>query len=133
MHASLTFCMVNPLMPGRGPPIAIWSDFHVGKILDQASGRAAFRGVRAVRTDTWCAMSVPDSIVAYADKEEIDLIIVGSRDRSALARALGSSVSRELLRKANCPILLVNRMRDEAPASGRGGTHIRALFPRTSE
>ena len=125
--------MVNPLMPGRGPRIAIWSDVYVEETLEQVSRRATFRGVQRVNTDTWCALSISDSIVAYADKEEIDLIVVGSHDRSALTRALSRSTSRELLQKANCPVLVVNRVRDEKPMSGRGGIHIPALLSRANE
>jgi nucleotide-binding universal stress UspA family protein len=49
-----------------------------------------------------------DQILAYAAKNEIDLIVVGTHGYSWLAHALIGSVAEKLVRMANCPVLTVH-------------------------
>lgn len=124
LGAQLTICMVNPFLPGRGPPIYLWPEEYVARVLADASRKAAWCGVGAVRTRTWRGLSVSDTVAAYADEEEIDYIVIGASDRSRLAKAMSGSVSRELAQKANCPVLIVHRVRGDGPAGG--GRRLRA-------
>jgi K+-sensing histidine kinase KdpD len=64
---------------------------------------------------------VSDALVDYADRNEIDYIVIGAGDRSGWSRFLNGSVAHELPRKANCPVLIVNHLRDEAPKERSGG------------
>ncbi len=50
---------------------------------------------------------IEESIVAYADECEADLIIVGSPNRSWLEALLDTSVARHVTRPALCPVLVV--------------------------
>ncbi len=50
---------------------------------------------------------IEESIVAYADECEADLIIVGSPNRSWLEALLDTSVARHVTRSALCPVLVV--------------------------
>ena len=50
---------------------------------------------------------IEESIVAYADECEADLIIVGSPNRSWLEALLDTSVARQVTRSALCPVLVV--------------------------
>jgi nucleotide-binding universal stress UspA family protein len=49
-----------------------------------------------------------DSILKFANKQEIDLIVIGSRGLSGIGKimALGS-VSRKISEEANCPVMIV--------------------------
>jgi len=67
---------------------------------------------------------VSDSIASYADQEDIDYIVIGASDRSGMSKVLNGSVSRELAQKANCPVLIVHRVRGERPNSGRRGLRV---------
>jgi len=121
LDAALTICMVNPLLPGRGPPIYLWPEEYVAAVLGDVSRKAAWSGVKA-KSETWHALAVSDSIASYADQEDIDYIVIGASDRSGISRVLSGSVSRELPRKANCPVLIVHRVRGERPM-GRQRRH----------
>jgi nucleotide-binding universal stress UspA family protein len=51
--------------------------------------------------------SVSSEIVDYADKFNVDLIIVGTRGRSGFKRMLLGSVASEVLKYAGCPVLII--------------------------
>ena len=52
-----------------------------------------------------------DGILSIADKQEADLIVVGSRGRGAVGAALLGSVSRDLVRRAKRPVLVIKATR----------------------
>jgi nucleotide-binding universal stress UspA family protein len=130
LDAELNICMVNPLLPGRGPPIYLWPEEYIAGVLADASRKAAWAGVRTVTSGTWHALSVSDAIAHHADQEDVDYIVIGASDRSELSMALNGSVSRELAQKANCPVLIVHRVRGERPEGGRRGPRVRELLAR---
>jgi nucleotide-binding universal stress UspA family protein len=50
---------------------------------------------------------VADAIVAYADAQHVDLIVMSSHGRSGLGRWLHGSVAEKVLRGANCATLII--------------------------
>jgi len=61
-----------------------------------------------IQTDIIVATkSVSSEIVDYADKFNVDLIIVGTRGRSGLKRILLGSVASEVVKYADCPVLII--------------------------
>jgi nucleotide-binding universal stress UspA family protein len=55
-----------------------------------------------------------EAIVAAAESENVDLIIVGSHGRSGVSRFLIGSVSDYVVRNARCPVMVV-RGKNETP------------------
>jgi nucleotide-binding universal stress UspA family protein len=53
------------------------------------------------------AISVVESIVEYADSENVDLIIIGTRGRSRFTKLLLGSVASGVVTHAKCPVLVV--------------------------
>ena len=49
---------------------------------------------------------VPE-LLKFAEREEVDLIVMGSHGRSGLSRLLMGSVAEGVMRKAKCPVLIV--------------------------
>ena len=51
-------------------------------------------------------MSIPHAIVDYAQGNNIDLIVVGTRGRSGLKRVLLGSVASGVVTYSSCPVLV---------------------------
>jgi nucleotide-binding universal stress UspA family protein len=78
---------------------------HDRTLLVEAADVAAEQGI--VATTVLLRGDTVDEIVAYADSHDVDLIVVGSRGRGAVAGALLGSVSRGLLGESKRPVLIV--------------------------
>ena len=50
---------------------------------------------------------IGSAIVDYAERENIDLIVIGSRGRSGLKKMLLGSVASDVVTYAHCPVLVV--------------------------
>jgi nucleotide-binding universal stress UspA family protein len=48
-------------------------------------------------------------ILRFADREHIDLIVIGSHGRTGFSRLLMGSVAEGVVRKAHCPVLVVKQ------------------------
>ncbi|MEQ2528415.1 universal stress protein [Bacillaceae bacterium CLA-AA-H227] len=46
-------------------------------------------------------------LVKYANKEKFDLVVIGSRGLNALQEMVLGSVSHKVVKRANCPVLVV--------------------------
>jgi len=76
------------------------------KDLDAAMKKAQAKGVNA-RSVLESGTSPADSILNYAEKEGVELIIMGSRARSGLDRFLIGSVACKVVSHAKCSVLVV--------------------------
>ncbi len=53
------------------------------------------------------SMSVGGAIANYAEEENIDLIVIGTRGRSGFKKLLLGSVASKVVTYAHCPVLVV--------------------------
>lgn len=60
-----------------------------------------------------------DEIVGLARRSDADLIVIGSHGRSGLGRVLIGSVAREVVRMAECPVLIVHATGKSLLPTGR--------------
>lgn len=56
-------------------------------------------------------------IVAFAEREQVDLIVMGSHGRAGLSRLLMGSVAEGVTRRATCPVLIVKQPSPSVEAS----------------
>jgi nucleotide-binding universal stress UspA family protein len=66
-----------------------------------------------VRTDSIASNKISDAIVNYAKDKRIDLIVVGPRGKSKLKSLVSGSVTSDVVRLANCPVLTVKVDKEE--------------------
>jgi nucleotide-binding universal stress UspA family protein len=91
---------------------------HDRLLLDEAAAVAAEHEV--VSTTVLLRGDIVDEIVAYADSHDVDLIVVGSRGRGALASTLLGSVSLGVLKESRRPVLIVRAAVTAVPADAAG-------------
>jgi nucleotide-binding universal stress UspA family protein len=130
LSAELIFCMINPaILPnGRGPSVYRWTESYIWQVLNETVSRARGLGLWDVRCAAAQADSVADGILACADHNEADYIIIGASSRSTLMQILSGSVSRDVATKASCPVLVVRRIRGEPSESSERGILDRILI-----
>jgi nucleotide-binding universal stress UspA family protein len=71
-----------------------------------------------------------DSILALAEAQEVDLIVMGTHGRRGFDRLMVGSVTERVLRKASCPVLAVHKpSHDFLSSRGQDPAHLnRILF-----
>ena len=84
-----------------------WLDEQVERIEAQG-GSARQTYLRLGRPDEG-AITVAEQIVNLAEEIRAGLIVIGSRGRSGIRRALMGSVSDSVVRHAHCPVLVVRK------------------------
>lgn len=105
--------------------MALLSKPDAERLVERAVSMLRRRGVAARGRVESCPVSyVPLAILAVADREGVEAIVLGTYRRSHLARWLQGSVSRRVIRNATLPVFTVplGRWRaDDREAVGPGG------------
>jgi nucleotide-binding universal stress UspA family protein len=76
-------------------------------VLKKAVDLLKSRGVTKVNTVLSTAASAAHEIVNFADKEKIDLIVIGSKGMGATARFFLGSVAANVVRHSSCCVYVV--------------------------
>jgi nucleotide-binding universal stress UspA family protein len=53
------------------------------------------------------AISVVEAIISYSEKENVDLIVIGSRGRSAFRKLILGSAASGIMTFAHCPVMVI--------------------------
>jgi K+-sensing histidine kinase KdpD len=61
---------------------------------------------------------VAEEVVGLAEELEVDLIVVGTRGRSVIRRALMGSVSDSVVRHARCPVVVARSQETDDKRKG---------------
>ncbi|WP_456429001.1 universal stress protein [Rhodocaloribacter sp.] len=73
-------------------------------------------------------VSPKEVILEYAEREDVDLIVMGTRGRRGVRRALLGSVAEAVVREARCPVLTAHAPKEEGAPVVEGVRHILAPF-----
>jgi nucleotide-binding universal stress UspA family protein len=92
---------------GNSPPFVVEMEKEGQVILDKIK-LEAFNIDKStqVRTELIASPSVVGGIVDFAEKESIDLIVVGTKGRSGLKKLLLGSVASGIVNYAHCPVMI---------------------------
>jgi nucleotide-binding universal stress UspA family protein len=119
--------VVHALSPLTLPPNAPLSPADIELERRRAGERATARAVaslsKAVTPESRLVTGNPVSVLEAEARDEIDLLVLGSRGFGPLRRVLLGSVSAELMRQAPCPVMVVPRSVEFDPgAEGMAGS-----------
>jgi nucleotide-binding universal stress UspA family protein len=107
-----------PLHPGDyvGPEVAEYALEREQELLEQETQRLLVAQVERIEaagssvSQTHLGIGKPDEeIVALGEELGAGLIVIGSRGRSGIRRALMGSVCDSVVRHAHCPVLVVRK------------------------
>jgi nucleotide-binding universal stress UspA family protein len=102
--AELIYLTVNAELLAHGTKSLLLDHNEVKKVLSSAFAAAKKVGVKNVRCVDSSARDVGGAVVAYAEKNGVDHVIVGSGGKSAASRLHIGSVSNDVVNKAHCPV-----------------------------
>ncbi|MDQ3969592.1 MAG: universal stress protein [Thermoproteota archaeon] len=82
---------------------------EASQILDTVAEMAKCHGVKMkINTEmVETSVSVADAIIRYAKDEEIGLIVVGTKGRSGMSKALLGSIASKIMTYSPCSVLVV--------------------------
>lgn len=98
---------ITPRLPGALKDIMMIAMQRGGKHVDKVKQKAMEKNVR-VKTDVIIGISsIVKEIVEYAEKNKIEMIVIGSRGISGIKKMLLGSVASGVVTYAHCPVLVV--------------------------
>ena len=77
-----------------------------GKYLDKVELKANEKNIQ-IKTVIIPSKNISGGILDYAEENNIDLIVIGTRGRSGFKRLLLGSVASHIVTYAHCPVLVV--------------------------
>ena len=80
-----------------------------GKVVNRSCDIATGEGVKVHCKAEVSATNIPDAIVAFAEKEKVDLVVIGSRGLSPASRFRMGSVASKVVRHAPCSVYVVKQ------------------------
>ncbi len=82
--------------------------------LEQATTFLSQRLVGSVIATPVCASSVSEAIIDLAEKDQCDVIVMGTSREGLLQQAIHGNMPEEIARRSNCTVILVRRAIDSA-------------------
>jgi nucleotide-binding universal stress UspA family protein len=105
--AELVYITVNAELLARGARTLLLDHKEVKNVLASAFTTAKKVSVKNIKCVDMSARDVAGAVVAYAEKNGVDHVIVGSGGKSAALRLRIGSVSNDVMNKAHCPVTVV--------------------------
>jgi nucleotide-binding universal stress UspA family protein len=113
--SEITFLTINVVPRERAARERFWDsrvlsaiDRQIDRQLDAASRKAMARAFDNFECTTVTGNHVGDAIVAFAEAEACDHIVMGTGVTSDWQRFLNGSVSARVVQRAHCPVTVVH-------------------------
>jgi nucleotide-binding universal stress UspA family protein len=130
--ADLTVMSVVEFYPGLDREYAVNQLYLTDRMYELTAALAALKDklhLRGIHISTRVGTGLPsEEMIAAAEAEDTDLVIVGTRGKSGLAHVLLGSTAERLIRMAPCPVLAVPMPKPE-DTIGQGISLNRMLVP----
>jgi nucleotide-binding universal stress UspA family protein len=100
--------IVLNVIPGRAyDQLRAVAERKAREIVDREVATARDYGIKATWEILPSAESIVGQIVDYADREKIDMIVIGTRGLGGFKRMIIGSVSSGVVTHTHCPVLVV--------------------------
>lgn len=121
-EATLTVMSVLEFPPGMNPDYPV-NRLYLAELMKRTTralaGLKSRMAQRGVAVQTSITTGIPSQeVLAAAESEDVDLIVVGTRGKTGLEHVVLGSTAERIIRTAPCPVLAV---RGEAPHDAEAG------------
>ena len=98
---------ISPYVPANGLYIheSLWDRRH--EEVEQQLAKIMPHDTTAVYEHHCMTGSPADELLAFAERNGVDLIVMGSHGRTGLSRLVTGSVAEQVMRRSKCPVLIV--------------------------
>ncbi len=103
LGAELTLLAVNEL-EGIGGVSCLWDNEELKHVLDNATAAAEKAGVLDPKKESVIGRDVARAIVAVAEDNGFDHIVIGRSGKGGVSRLMLGSVSSDVVNRAHCPV-----------------------------
>ena len=107
LYVVRTHANLDTVTPSHVIDLKNQAQAYLTKILEKIHKHGETENIVKVKTEIIASIKIAAAIVDYAKDKHIDLIIVGPRGRSKLKSLVLGSVTSDVVRLANCPVLTV--------------------------
>ena len=108
LKSKLTILVVRQYIVGRKVTVGVFSQEDVDGLLKKSREAAMAMGMKDAAVAEAKSRNVAQMIVDYAEKNEIDLIVMGASGMGSIKSFVIGSVSAGVLRKSPCPVTIVH-------------------------
>ncbi len=108
LDSKLTILAVHQYIVGRKVTEDVLSQGEVDQVLRKSKSAAIAMGTKDVTVAEENSRDVAHTIVDYAEKNGIDLIVMGASGMGTIKSFVIGSISAEVLRKSICPVTIVH-------------------------
>ena len=108
LNSKLTILAVRQYIVGRKVTVDVQSHDDVDLLLRKSRSVAITSGMKEATVAEVKSRDVAHTIVDYAEKNGVDLIVMGASGMGNIKSFVIGSVSAEVLRKSVCPVTIVH-------------------------
>jgi nucleotide-binding universal stress UspA family protein len=100
---------VSPVAIPTPLPLSLTEDEKKAskRIVDDVKEMGEAAGVKMETKIVERHPSVPDAIIQFAEENGVDLVVMGTKGKTAISRFLLGSVTESVVHHAHCPVLVV--------------------------
>ncbi|MFN0190967.1 MAG: universal stress protein [Aestuariivirga sp.] len=108
MNCRLSILVVKQYIIGRSAVVEMWTQEEIEDVSERTLKIAQAEGFDKTEFIELRARDIAHAILDFAEKNEIDHIVIGTAGRTGMAKFLLGSTTTEVLKKSFCPVTIVH-------------------------